>query len=270
MKCAYCGAEVPAGKSFCMWCGTRQTEQEPAPVPEYADQTPVAEEIPAEQAFPEIPSFGQKPAFIPNPVATPDPFRYTPPSFQVPVGNGKDEKSTAEKELEAAREFPEIRPLTEMNIPIPAPKIAPAAPKNADRPRRVPPRLQLPTERGLAKMFFLGILTLGIYPIVIRSRIVTELNIAASRYDGKRTMPYFAMVTLSPITLGIYALVWMHKFCHRIGDELVRRNADYKFGPSTFWLWCVLGSLIIVGPFVFVHKLMKSMNKINAHYNIYG
>ncbi len=129
------------------------------------------------------------------------------------------------------------------------------------------PRLELPTRRGLGKMIFLGILTLGIYPTVIWSRIVTELNIAASRYDGKRTMPYFAMLMLTPLTLGIYAFVWMHKLCRRIGDELDRRDLGYSFGPSTFWLWNILGSLILVGPFIFTHKLMKAMNKINEDFN---
>lgn len=213
MKCAYCGAEVPAGKNFCMWCGTRQTQPEQVPQPE---PIPAPEMIPAEEEFPVI--IPAEPAPAP--------------------------------------------------VPVPAPKAAPV--KTPDRPRRVPPRLQLPTERGLGKMFFLGILTLGIYPIVIWSRIVTELNIVASRYDGKRTMPYFAMVILAPITLGIYALVWMHKFCHRIRDESVRRNTGADFSPSDFWLWGVLGSLILVGPFVFTHKLMKAMNKMNANYNVYG
>ena len=132
------------------------------------------------------------------------------------------------------------------------------------------PRLKLPTGRGLGKMFFLGILTLLIYPTVIWSRIVTELNITASRYDGERTMPYFGMVILTPLTLGIYAFVWMHKFCRRIGEELNRRNIDYAFGPKDFWLWGVLGTLILAGPFVFTHKLMKSMNLINADFNVNG
>jgi len=132
------------------------------------------------------------------------------------------------------------------------------------------PQLQLPTVRGLGKMIFLGLLTLGIYPTVIWSRIVTELNITTSRYDGRRTMPYFGMLMLAPLTLGIYAFVWMHKLCRRIGDELTRRGTGYEFGPSTFWLWNVLGSLIIVGPFVFRYKLMKSMNKINADFNTNG
>ena len=150
------------------------------------------------------------------------------------------------------------------------PPAAPAPRPAVRRPKPAAPRIQLPTGRGLAKMFFLGILTLGIYPTVIWSRIITELNLAASRYDGKRTMPYFAMCILAPITLGIYLPVWCHGFCSRVGDELRRRNIDYQFGAKTFWLWNVLGSLILVGPFVFVHKLMKAMNRINGDFNRRG
>lgn len=153
--------------------------------------------------------------------------------------------------------------------PAAAPQPAYSAPtavtQRADRPR-----IQLPTRRGLAKMFFLGIVTLGIYPMVIWSRIVTELNLVASRYDGERTMPYFAMFTLAPLTLSIYVFVWMHGFCRRVGAELQRRDISYKFGASTFWLWNILGSLILVGPFIFLHKLMKSMNLLNEDFNRVG
>lgn len=267
MKCTYCGAEVPAGKNFCMWCGTRQTAGESVKMPE-----PVAmpEQVALEREFPVIKPIAEpvqsvtKPAFEPG-------FTMDFPQFAPSREQNTEASFSVERKTDSAeRVFPEIRPIDKTDIPLPPPRIVPASQKEPDRPRRVPPRLQLPTERGLGKMFFLGILTLGIYPVVIWSRIVTELNIAASRYDGKRTMPYFGMLMLSGITLGIYPLVWMHKFCHRISDELVRRNTDYAFGPSTFWLWGVLGSLILVGPFIFTHKLMKSMNKINAHYNVYG
>ena len=132
------------------------------------------------------------------------------------------------------------------------------------------PKIQLPTKRGLGKMFFLGLITAGIYPTVIYSKIITELNIVASRHDGKRTMPYFGMLMLTPLTLGIYIYVWMHNMCARIGEELQRRGIDYKFGPSQFWLWGILGSFILVGPFVFTHKLMKSMNLLNKDFNEKG
>lgn len=185
-------------------------------------------------------------------------------------------KAAPPTEEELYIEFPEIQIPEELKAP------APAEPQSAPRAAYVPygvpeqgyvpkaPMLQLPTARGLGKMFFLSILTLGIYPTVIWSRIVTELNIAASRHDGERTMSYFGMLLLAPFTLMIYPLVWLHSFCRRIGTELKRRGIGYEFGASTFWLWNVLGSLIIVGPFVFVHKLMKAMNKINRDFNING
>ena len=132
------------------------------------------------------------------------------------------------------------------------------------------PKIQLPTGRGLGKMFFLGLITAGIYPTVIWSKIITELNIVASRYDGKRTMPFFGMLMVAPLTLGIYAYVWYHNLCARIGEELQRRGINYKFGPSHFWLWGILGSFILVGPFIFVHKLMKSMNLLNKDFNEKG
>lgn len=169
---------------------------------------------------------------------------------QVPevISPAVPQPAPAPADWELEREFPQIR------LPEPAPA----------------PKLQLPTCRGLGKMFFLGLLTLGIYPTVIWSRIVTELNLVASRYDGKRTMPYFAMCLLAPLTLGIYPLVWIHKFCGRIRRELDRRTIGWQFGPRTFWLWGVLGSLILVGPFIFCHKLMVAMNKLNGDYNING
>ena len=83
-------------------------------------------------------------------------------------------------------------------------------------------------------------------------------------------MHYLLMTMITPITFGIYGLVWNHFLAERIGNELRRRGYDYKFGASSFWLWNILGSFILIGPFVYCHKLMKSMNMINASYNYYG
>ncbi len=140
----------------------------------------------------------------------------------------------------------------------------------AQQPVASRPALQLPTERSLLKMIFLGIITLGIYAIVIQSRISSEINIVASRYDEKRTIPFLAAFWIMYITFFIYGFIWNHQFSERIGTELRRRGHNYSFGASDYWLWGVLGSLIIVGPFVYCYKLLKSMNMINASYNIYG
>lgn len=72
------------------------------------------------------------------------------------------------------------------------------------------------------------------------------------------------------LTLGIAPLVWYHRISNRIGEELHRRNLPYQFNAADFWLWSILGSLIIIGPFVYLHKLTRSMNIINENYNING
>lgn len=133
------------------------------------------------------------------------------------------------------------------------------------------PILQLKTKRGLLKFILLTLITCGIYALVFYSKISTDINLIASRYDGKKTMHYCLLTFIvAPITLGIGGIVWCHRISNRIGNELSRRGIGYSFGASTFWLWNVLGSLIFIGPFVYLHKLCKSMNLLCADYNVNG
>ena len=130
---------------------------------------------------------------------------------------------------------------------------------------------KLKTNRGLLKLILLSLVTFGIYPLVLYSAISGDINTIASRYDGKKTMHYCLLAfVIAPITCGIGAIVWEHRISKRIGNELKRRGIGYSFGASTFWLWGVLGSLIGIGPLVYTHKLLKAMNKLSEHYNMYG
>ena len=130
---------------------------------------------------------------------------------------------------------------------------------------------KLNTSRGLVKFILLSIITLGIYALVYFSSVSESINEAASRYDGKKTMHFCLLAfIISPITFGIGTIVWFHKVSNRIGNELSRRGLGYSFSASTFWLWDVLGSLIFIGPFVYLHKLSKAMNMICADYNEKG
>lgn len=49
---------------------------------------------------------------------------------------------------------------------------------------------QLKTNKSLVKFILLSLITFGIYGIVILSSVSNDINIIASRYDGKRTMHY--------------------------------------------------------------------------------
>lgn len=133
------------------------------------------------------------------------------------------------------------------------------------------PAVQLRTDRGLLKFWLLSLITFSIYGIVVLSHISSEINTVATRHDKKTTM-HFCLIyfIFSWLTLGIAPLVWFHRISNRIGDEILRRNLPYSFGASDFWLWNILGSLIIVGPFVYTHKLLKAMNIMNEDYNIRG
>lgn len=130
---------------------------------------------------------------------------------------------------------------------------------------------QLKTNKSLLKTVLLSLVTFGIYGLVVMSSVSNDINVVASRYDGKKTMHYCLLTfVIGPITLGIAVIVWFHKLSNRIGDELKRRNIDYSLSASDYWLWNVLGSLIIVGPFIYLHKLFTAVNKMNEDYNLHG
>ena len=141
---------------------------------------------------------------------------------------------------------------------------------NSYSPNNSAPALKLPTDRGLLKFILLGLITFGIYDVVVISRMSSEINITASRYDGKRTIPILAASTLFLITLFIYSFVWYHGFSNRVGNEARRRGYNTSFSASDYWLWNILGSLIFIGPFIYLYRLLKTMNMINTSYNAYG
>jgi len=130
------------------------------------------------------------------------------------------------------------------------------------------PAIQLKTNRGMLKTLLLSLITFGIYPLVLFSGISSDINIIASRYDGKKTMHFCLLFFIvAPLTFGIGAIVWYHRLSKRIGAELYHRGIHYSFGAGSFWGWNVLGSLIVIGPLVYLHKLCKAMNLLCADFN---
>lgn len=144
-------------------------------------------------------------------------------------------------------------------------------PGNSSANNPLPSFVILPTNRSLLKFVLLNIVTFGIYGIVILSNISNEINTIAQRYDNKHTMHYcLIFFLLSWITFGIASIVWFHRLSERIGDEQIRRGLEHKMSAGTFWGWYVLGSFIIVGPFIYMHKLLHSMNDLCTDYNMKG
>jgi len=130
---------------------------------------------------------------------------------------------------------------------------------------------QLKTNKGLLKYILLSIITFGIYGLVVMSAMSNDVNIVASRYDGRKTMHYCLLFfIISPLTLGIATFVWYHRISNRIGNELRRRSINSNFSSADYWLWGIIGSIIVIGPFIYMHNLFKACNQMCAHYNING
>ena len=127
------------------------------------------------------------------------------------------------------------------------------------------------TNYSMIKTILLSIITFDIYALVVYSNMSTDINVIASKYDGKKTM-HFCLIffIFSWLTCGIAPIVWYHRLSARIGKELARRGIAYRFGAGSFWGWNVLGAFILVGPFVYLHKLCKAMNLLGEDYKVNG
>ena len=133
------------------------------------------------------------------------------------------------------------------------------------------PALKINPNYSMSMFLLLSFFTFGIYAVIWYSKISTDINTIASRYDGKRTMNGALMILIiSWLTFGIGLLVWEHHLSDRIGNELRRRQSAYKLSAADFWIWGVFGILIIIGPLIYIHKKCVAMNTLAADYNING
>jgi len=128
-------------------------------------------------------------------------------------------------------------------------------------------RPKLPTNRNPWKVYLLSLLTCGIYSVGFFMPIADDLDkIAPTRYRTK-TLNYIFALILAYFTYGIVLDVWLHQISERIEEALNRRRISYEFGTGDFWRWYLFGSLILVGPIVYMHKFCRAMNLLCEDYN---
>ena len=175
----------------------------------------------------------------------------------------------------------EPTPIQSAPVPPPPPAVPPPPPVPPVQPVLTPPpppvyvggyvtSHKMVSNRALWKMILLGLITLGIYPVIAKDKMIHELNIAAFKHDGLITLSPVALTPLFALTFFIYYFVYNHQYVARLRTELRYRGIFYSVGPAHFWLLNVLFGFTIVCPLIYSHKVIKAHNLINDHYNRVG
>jgi hypothetical protein len=121
-------------------------------------------------------------------------------------------------------------------------------------------------KRGLAKLIILSIITLGFYMLYWIHKLAKDVNVICEG-DGKKTGGLLKWLLLGIITLSIYNLVWLYKVGDRLQDNGPKYNLTIKEGGSIILLWYILGSFVIVGPFIAAYIIIKNTNALADEYN---
>ena len=123
----------------------------------------------------------------------------------------------------------------------------------------------LKTNRGFWKCFFLSLITLGIYGLWMIHKMAAEANLADEQGKKVGGLAFYILMTI--VTVGIYSFYWNYRVCEKFAD--VQRSDGQKepFTGGSWLLWSIIGSLIVVGPFIALAKEIHSWNASNAVYN---
>lgn len=116
-------------------------------------------------------------------------------------------------------------------------------------------------KRNIALAVFLSVITLGIYPLVVKCVIGNQVN-KICQGDGKHQMHYLLAVLLGFVTLWIYPVLWCCKAMNRMQDNAYRygNTIHPAHSGSSYVLWSYLGLFIAIGPIVAFCKLVDDMN----------
>ena len=126
----------------------------------------------------------------------------------------------------------------------------------------------LKTDRQMWKLMLFTYLTCGIYSILFFIPFSFDIDKVAPKRDGSKTFNFLFAYIIGMFTGSIAILVWFYHITERVEEALLERGLDDSvISMSDFWLWYVLGSLILVGPFVYFHKLCKAMNLLCEDFN---
>ncbi|MEE3429016.1 MAG: DUF4234 domain-containing protein [Ruminococcus sp.] len=115
-------------------------------------------------------------------------------------------------------------------------------------------------KRSVAVCILLNIVTFGIYGIYLNYCIGKETNIICED-DGINQMNYICAFLLGLVTFGMYPMFWDAAVMNRLRIKAHKMNLNAKmYSDTSYVLWSLLGSLILVGPFIATHHFITQIN----------
>ena len=120
--------------------------------------------------------------------------------------------------------------------------------------------------RSLLVLILLSIFTLGIYSLFFWYAYARDMNIVCAG-DGRHTRGIIAQVIFTILTLGIYNLIWIYGAGDRIFFNCTKRSIPNTVSGGSVLLWYILGSFILIGPFVGCYQLISGLNQLCIDYN---
>jgi hypothetical protein len=121
-------------------------------------------------------------------------------------------------------------------------------------------------KRSLVVVILLSIITFGIYGLYFIHKLAKDMNTICEG-DGKHTRGLLFLFFIGLITGGIYDLIWLYGLGDRMQDNGPRYGLTIKESGTTILLWDILGALIVVGPFIALHIIVKNINALGEAYN---
>ena len=123
-------------------------------------------------------------------------------------------------------------------------------------------------QRSIASFILLGIVTFGIYPVVVLCTMGEDVN-KICEGDGQKNMFYFFALLLGLVTLGIVPVIWFYKAMNRLQDNAYRYGPTVKpvYSGDQFLLWFYLGAFLLgIGPIIATAYFISDVNQFAGVY----
>lgn len=118
-------------------------------------------------------------------------------------------------------------------------------------------------QRNFWMVLLLSIVTCGIYGYYYVYTMTRDLN----QIVGEQKIDPALAVLLTIVTCGIYTYIWYYQYGNYI-QEVAQANEVKVFENGTsYLLWLILGSFIIVGPIIAEYLFISNFNKVAEAYN---